>query len=218
MSMNSGNVFLCCMFLCFSSFSFSQTGEWKLSKDQNGIKIYSRQVEGYSIEELKTEMNVKAPMNAVVAVIMDANNYYSWIYSCTSSAILKKISETEQYQYQVNDLPYPFNDRDIAIHFKIWQDKETKKVFTSSVGEPAYVPAKDGLVRIPVFIGGYEITPLANGEVQLAYQVRFDPGGNIPDWLVNMFIVKAPYESSLNLRELIESKKYDGTKFGFLTQ
>lgn len=68
---------MCCMFLCFSSFSFSQTGEWKLSKDQNGIKIYSRQVEGYSIEELKTEMNVKAPMNAVVAVIMDANNYYT---------------------------------------------------------------------------------------------------------------------------------------------
>lgn len=216
--MNTKSIFLLILFIVCTRLTFSQDNNWKLSKDQNGIRIYTRQVEGYAIEELRTQVTVKAPMSAVVAVITDADRYSTWIYSCTSSSILKKVSETEQYQYQVNDLPYPFSDRDIAIHFKIWLDAQTKKVFTSSVAEPEYIPVKEGLVRLPVFVGGYEITPLPDGSINIDYQVRFDPGGNIPDWLVNMFIVKAPYESTVKLRDLIQSGKYDAAKFTFLNQ
>lgn len=198
------------------SAAFSQTTEWKLAKEQNGIKVYTRHVDGFAIAELKTELTVNAPLNAVIAVITDADNYSKWIYSCTSSAILKKVSETDQYQYQVNDVPYPFSDRDIVIHFKIWQDPETKKVFTSSTGVPDYIAEKDGLVRVPTFIGGYEITALSENEVKIMYQVRLDPGGNIPDWMVNLFIVKGPYESTKKLRERVESKQYDEVQFSFL--
>lgn len=217
MMMISKNVLLFVCVLLFHCICVAQTNPWKLGKDQNGIKVYTRHVDGYSIDELKAELIVKAPMNAIVAVITDVDNYKNWIYACSTSSILKKISETEQYQYQVNDIPYPFSDRDIAIHFKIWEDPVTKKVFTSSTAEADYIPAKSGLVRIPVFIGGYEMTPLANGEVFISYQLRLDPGGSIPDWMVNIFIVKGPYESTLKLREMVESKKYDGAKFTFLT-
>lgn len=218
MKMKPGNMLLLAVALFTSQTVIGQDENWKLSRDQNGIRIYTRHVEGYAIDELRTQVTVNAPMNAVVAAITDADRYSEWIYSCTYSSVLNKISETEQYQYQVNDLPYPFSDRDIAIHFKIWQDAQTKKVYTSSVAVADYIPAKEGLVRLPVFVGGYEITPLAGGAISINYQVRFDPGGNIPDWLVNMFIVKAPYESTVRLRELIESGKYDSAKFMFLNQ
>lgn len=214
--MRSGNIILSALFLFSATASYAQTGAWKLAKDQNGIKVYTRHLDGYAIDELRTELNVKAPMNAVVAVITDANRYSDWIYACASSSILRKISETEQYQYQVNDLPYPFSDRDVCIHFKIWQDDVTKKVFTSSTAEPGYIPAKEGLVRLPVFIGGYELTPLEDGSINISYQLKLDPGGSIPDWMANMFIVKGPYESTLKLREMVESKKYDEVKFAFL--
>ncbi len=198
------------------SFGFSQDTEWKLSKDENDIKVYRRKVEGFAIEELKTTFLVKAPLNAVVAVIKDADRYSEWIYSCAESKVLKKINETEQYQYLVNDVPYPFNDRDIAVHFKIWQEAETKKVFTSSIGEADYIPKKNGRIRVPTYIGEYELTPLSNTEVEINYRVKLDPGGKIPEWMVNLFIVKGPYESSLNMRERIESGEYDEAQFDFL--
>lgn len=209
-------LFLSVFLLLPALFSYSQSAQWKLAKDQNGIKVYTRHLEGYAIDELRTELTVKAPLNAIVAVITDADNYSDWIYACSASRILQKISETEQYQYQVNDLPYPFSDRDVAIHFKIWQDAATRKVFTSSVAEPTFIPVVDGLVRLPVFIGGYELTPNADGTVHIAYQLRLDPGGSIPDWMANLFIVKGPYESTMKLREMVESKKYDGAVFAFL--
>ncbi|MEO6443481.1 MAG: START domain-containing protein [Chitinophagales bacterium] len=214
--MTSRSIFLSTLFLLPVFTCFAQTGAWKLAKDQNGIKVYTRHVDGYVVDELKAELNVKAPMNAVVAVITDATRYSDWIYSCTESSILLKVSETEQYQYQVNDLPYPFSDRDVCIHFKIGQDPVTKKVVTSSTAEPNYIPAKEALVRIPVFIGGYELAPQADGSINVTYQLRLEPGGSVPDWLVNLFIVKGPYESTLKLREMVESKKYDEVKFAFL--
>ncbi len=204
------------LFCLLVTIGLSQGNEWKLSKDENGIKVYRRKVEGFVIEELRTTFTVKAPLNAVVAVIKDADKYSEWIYSCAESKVLKKISETEQYQYLVNDVPYPFSDRDIAVHFKIWQEPGTKKVFTSAVGEPDYVPRKNGRIRVPTYIGEYVLTPLPNNEVQINYQVKLDPGGKIPDWMVNLFIVKGPYESSLKMRERIESRKYDEARFDFL--
>lgn len=205
-----------CLLLCLSSFSIIEGTPWKLAKDEDGIKVYTRHIEGYAIDELKTELTVKAPMNAVVAVITDADRYRDWIFACKQSRIIKRVSETEQYQYQVNDLPYPFSDRDVCIHFRIWQDPVLKKVYTSSVAVPDYLPRKDDLVRIPVFIGGYELEPLPGGEVKITYTLKLDPGGSIPDWMANLFIVKGPFESTAILRKMVESKKYDSAKFTFL--
>jgi hypothetical protein len=207
---------LIAILLCLPGFSFAQAGEWKLAKDQNGIKVYTRHIDGYAIDELRTELTVKAPMNALVAVITDADNYSDWIFACTQSRILKKVSETEQFQYQVNDRPYPFSDRDVCIHFKIWQDPTTKKVHTTSLAVPDYMVKSKDLVRIPVFIGGYELTPLPGGVIKIMYTLKLDPGGSIPDWMSNMFIVKGPYESTLLLRQMVESKKYDSAQFNFL--
>lgn len=196
--------------------TFSQTTPWKLAKDENGIKVYTRHVDGFDIDELKTELVVKGSLSAVVAIITDVDHYYQWIFACSESRVLQRISETEQYQYQVNDLPYPVSDRDIVIHFKMWQDSITKKVYTSSIADPTYIPANSGMVRLPIFIGSYELTPLPNGEVFVSYSVRLDPGGSIPDWMANLFIVKGPYESMLKMQERVESGKYNGMKFAFL--
>jgi hypothetical protein len=204
--------------LLISLRGFSQTGEWKLQKDENGIKIYTRHAEGFAIDELKTESIVKAPVAAVVGVIVDADRYHDWIYACSESHVLQKISDSEQYQYQVNDIPYPLSDRDIVIHLRVWKDSLLNTIRTSSIGEPTYIPPKPGLVRVPVFLAEYEIVPLEGGKVKIIYQLKFDPGGSIPDWVVNLFLVKAPFESTLKMREVMESGKYDNSVFDFLNQ
>lgn len=197
-------------------FLIAQNTNWKLEKDEKGIKIYTRHVEGFDIDEIKSEMVVNASLASVVTVIMDADHFEDWIYAVPESHIINKVNDTEQYQYQINDLPYPFSDRDIVIHFKIWKDPQTQTVHSSNIAAPDYIPETEGRIRVPVYFGGYDLTALSEHTTKVSFHVRLDPGGSLPDWLVNWFIVRAPYESSLKMRERIESGDYRVADLGFL--
>jgi hypothetical protein len=71
--------------------SFSQSHEWKLDKDENGIKVYTRPIEGFPVDELRTETVVHAPMAAILAVIMDATIMKNGYLPAASHAWLKKL-------------------------------------------------------------------------------------------------------------------------------
>ena len=192
--------------------------DWKLRKDEEGIQVYTRDAEGSDIDELKVVSTFHASLSAVVAVIMDANNFPNWIYACTEGKILNQPSPTEQYQYQLMNAPYPIADRDIVTHFTLTQDKNTGVVSTTAAAAPDYIPEKDDVVRVPVFIGVYQLTPLAGGNVEVVYTLRMEPGGSIPDWLVNATIVAGPFQSNLEMAKQIQSSKYHDIKLDFIKE
>jgi hypothetical protein len=49
------------------------------------------------------------------------------------------------------------------------------------------------------------------------YELRVDPAGSLPAWLVNMLSSKGPYESFLNLKTQLLKPKYANAKFSFIT-
>jgi len=170
--------------LITSLYSFAQQSkkeEWHLRKSENGINIYTRRLPGASIDELKTIYTVHASLSSIAAVLLDANSYPEWIYACEEGKILTQVTPTDQYQYQKMDVPAPFTDRDAVIHFTLWQDSVTQIVHTRSLAVPEYIPKKEGIVRLPVFDASYQLIPQANGNVQVIYMLRMDPGGYIPD-------------------------------------
>ena len=185
--------------------SFSQSHEWKLDKDENGIKVYTRPIEGFPVDELRTETVVHAPMAAILAVIMDADNYEEWVFACSESRLVEKISDAEQYQYQVTDVPWPVTDRDVASHFLIKQDEKTKVVTVTNTGEPNHIPPKEDRVRVQHFQSNYKFTPLTNGKVKVEFELFVDPGGNVPAWLINSNIVTAPYKTTEAMVKLLPS-------------
>jgi len=211
-------VFLLMMIL--TEFSFAQPSpnaqDWKVRKEENGITVYSRHEDGVSIDEIKVVNTVHASLSAIVAVLLDVPHYPDWIFRCTEGKILKEVSDSEQYQYQVNDGPYPVSDRDVVVHFTVWQDPKTKIVYTHSVGVPDYIPKDEDAVRMPLFDGGYQLIPLGNGDVQVVYTLMLDPGGSIPDWIVNKMISSGPYETQLKMKGQVEKAEYQNQKFSFI--
>ncbi|MFI5135381.1 MAG: START domain-containing protein [Chitinophagales bacterium] len=201
--------------------TFAQSGgadDWQLRKDEKGIKVYSRHVDGHDIDQLKVVSVMHGSLSSIAAVIMDVNHYPDWIYSCKEGKLLKQVSPTEQYQYQRIGAPYPFSDRDAAIHFTISQDPTTKVISTRSVAVPDYVPENKDLVRLPVFDASYELTPLLNGDVQVVYMLQIDPGGYIPSWLVNATIISGPFESTVKMQKQIEKTEYQNRKLPFIQE
>ena len=202
-----------------SAFSQTKTSDdWVLKKNQNGIQIYTRKSTTSSVDDLKTIAVLNGSLTSVAALIMDANNFPNWIYDCKEGRILEQVSPTEQYQYQYLNAPYPVSDRDIVVHFTIRQDPETKIVYTKSIAVDGHLPLKKDVVRLPVFDGGYELQLIGENKVQVLYTLKMDPGGSIPDWLVNLTFLTGPYESTLKMQKQIERPEYRDKKLPFIAE
>jgi hypothetical protein len=63
-------------------------------------------------------------------------------------------------------------------------------------------PAEEGLVRMPMVRGYWILTP-AKGGTNIEYSFVADPGGAIPAWLANQFIVDGPFKTVSALRKYL---------------
>ena len=185
------------------SFSINETYYWRLEKNENGIKVYSRPMKGFDFREVRVVNKVKSTLSAIVAVILDTKNYPKWVYGCSSTSTLKILNDQEIYNYQVTDLPWPLSDRDVVSHFKVSQDLTTKVVTFSKIGMADYIPYKEGMVRVQNFQSITVLTPLPGDSVQIELEMHLDASGNIPDWVVNDNMVAAPYNSTMSMLKRI---------------
>ena len=51
--------------------------------------------------------------------------------------------------------------------------------------------------------GFWSLTP-REGEIEVIYEVHSEPGGSVPAWLANSFVVDAPFNTLQGLRQLAE--------------
>ena len=217
-AMRNSNALVLLLFIFFSltKSSFADSTDWVLQKNENGITVYTRIAEGTHLKEVRVVNVVESSLSALVALLLDAKNYPNWIYACSEASVLKDINKQEQYQYQVTDVPWPVSDRDVASHFKIEQDSTTNIVSVTNTGQPEYIPSKEDRVRVPHFQSNYKFTPLGNGKVKVEFELYVDPGGSVPDWLINANIVTAPYKTTLAL--IKQLPKYQAASFDFIRE
>jgi hypothetical protein len=198
------------------SISSNDSGSWNLRQNENGIAVYTRYTAGTNIKEIWVIDTVKSSMSAVVALLTDTKHYTSWVYKCVKCSTLKSISSTEEYDYELTDVPWPFHDRDVISDSKISQDSLTKIVTVNSTGIPDYIPDVKGVVRIRQFHSVYKITELTAGKIRIDYILYGDPGGNIPAWLINASIVIGPYNTTVVMNKLLP--KYQWATFPFIKE
>lgn len=177
--------------------------QWKLSKDQDGIKVYTRKVKGYKLKEFKAITTVNASPETLLAVIREVDKYPEWISHIEDAYAVEKVSNDEVYVYTETKLPWPFSNRDIVTHSKLYWEGDT--AFVKMTGVSDFIPKNKGVVRIPFSYGTWTYKPIRDGLTEILYQFQGDPGGNIPGWLANMFIIDGPFKTIVRLKEVSES-------------
>lgn len=200
---------------CFSLAS-AHAQEWKLRTNKNGIRVYSREVSGSKIHALKVESTFDVPASRLIAVILDIEGATEWLYSTKSCTTLKTVSPSEVYYYSEVRFPWPVSNRDFIAHLKVSQDAGTKTIHVHAENVSEMVPEKKGIVRITQSVGEWTIQPEGKDKVYVQYELRVDPAGSLPAWLVNMLSSKGPYESFLNLKTQLLKPKYANAKFSFI--
>jgi START domain len=196
------------VFLLITSFTpipnkTDSSNEWKLEKSENNINIYTRKHQDSDIKEFKAVMVANADLAVLENIIENVIDYPNWQSNVSSAKILKQINKTEQYIYYTTDLPWPVSARDIVIHSKKVVDDNGKITFQLT-GKSEYIAAKDDFIRIKEAKGMWQLTPLQKNKIEVLYQFHADPAGNIPNSVINMFIIDGPYNSFVNLKKKVE--------------
>jgi len=190
----------------FSTFASAAIGQynWKLSKDEDGIKIYQSEVKHSKFKSIKVECTLEGTYDKLMTILNDVINQKKWVYNNVNATMLQRISANEFYYYSETHLPWPMTNRDAIIHLKMNKDSLDRFLKISAVSVPGYAPEKSGMVRVPRSDISWYVTMPSAKTISIVYIFDAEPGGSLPAWVVNMFTDKGPYESFKKLSELLK--------------
>jgi hypothetical protein len=181
----------------------TNSGSWQLAKEKDAIKVFTRTSTLGNLKDSKGVMQIKASVDDVIQLLSKFDNYTKWMYKCSESKLLKRVSETEYYVYTVTDAPWPVSDRDLISKVNA-EKKADGTVSLKLTGVKDYIPVKPDKVRVPRFSGLWQASPKSNGMVEVTYQLESDPGGSLPDWVANATATDIPYFTLYEMKKLLE--------------
>jgi hypothetical protein len=185
-------------------------------KEKGGIEIYTRKTDVSKFIEFRGITFIDSKVSSFVGAMRDAENMTNWVYSIVEARFLKMPDDTTLIYYAESKLPWPFDNRD-AVYLDIFQwDASKRTLYVRIESLPEYLEENRGIVRIPYAKGYWKVEETGNNKLKITFQMIGDPGGSIPAWLVNAFVVDSPFETLKGLKEVINDKKYKDIKFNFL--
>ena len=175
---------------------------WKLEKNGNSIKVYTKPVKGYDIKEFKAYTYIKASPEKLLAIINNADKFNQWIDKVEESKLLKKPASNVFIVYLTLGMPIGVSDRDMVLRNEVKRLKGGGYKIDVTSAWNQY-PEQEDFVRIKKAYGYWIIKP-EKGATKVAYRFFSDPAGSLPTWIVNMFLVDGPYKTLTNLKKMFE--------------
>lgn len=203
--------------LSVANISMAEVGPWQLEAQDEAkdIKVFTRTVGDSPLKEFKGVTHIKASVNDFVALLQDSDSATSWMHNVIEFDVMESPSDTTNIVYTVNKTPWPVTNRDAYIQSEMSAD-QNGVVTSSIVAVPTFKESNEDYIRMPELNGSWVFTPQAEGMVEVVYQVHANPGGSLPNWLVNSIVVETPLNTLANLHDVIKNEKYQGQSFAFI--
>ena len=170
------------------------TEDWKLRKEENGIRVLTRPQPGSDFAAVRAEMVLQNVSLAALTALIEDPSACSLLESrCAEARVLERTSAQEMLVYRHNDMPFPIKDRDMVLRVITVQNPETLQVAITLVSEDGILPENPRRVRLPSAASAWYFTPLGEGRVEVVSEGHIDPGASLPAWALNRFLVDAPF-------------------------
>jgi hypothetical protein len=209
--------FVSLVFALLTTFSgLAQDGQdgWVFKGEKNGVKTYFKKRPG--VYEAKFVTSIHTSLSGFFKLMGEVEHYSDWGYKIVESRLLKRVSDTEIYYYSRVDFPWPLEDRDFIMHSKMVQDPITRRTESISEAAPDYIPEVAGVVRVRKANTRWVMIPGPGGWVYTEYYLDSDPGGSLPDWLVNMGLESGPREMFKTMRDILKRPEYSTAKLAHI--
>lgn len=191
-----------CVLSCTALFAGAE--DWQLVKDEAGIQVYLATVPGSSYKAYRGVTTIKAPIERLRRLQEDVVASCRWIFQCQAQKMLKSVG-AQSWVYSRFSPPWPVAPRDSVL--QITTSLAADGTLTRRIQAlPEYLPVVDGWVRVSRVDGYWTLRPRADGLVEVLYQAHTEPGGSVPSWLANSFVVDAPFETLRAYRALAQER------------
>lgn len=174
---------------------------WQVAKDKDGITVSLSEVAGSQYKAYRGVTVIKAPLAKVKALQEDVAGACAWIHECESQKLLKHEGD-QAWTYSRFNTPPLVTPRDSVMLVTTTQQADGSLLRTLEE-KPDYLPAEKGFVRVAKVEGFWKLVPKGDS-TEVTYQVHTEPGGSVPSWLANKFVVDAPFNTLQALRERAE--------------
>lgn len=183
-----------------------QVDGWIYERDKKGIKIFTKKSKWSKLRDCRATMTVAVKPEQMLKILTDFDNYKTWMPRCRKSSVVARLSANEFIVHMVFNGTWPVKDRDCVVRIKVEKDPHTGIITVTETSEPKYIREESDVVRIQQLVSVWKLSPKGAGtEVENEYSSN--PGGNIPDWLVNTQSVDNPMSTFENLQDKSSTRK-----------
>jgi len=186
--------------------SHGQEG-WKLKREKNEISIYVREQEDSPLKEYKARAIIAHPLHQVYKFLSDLERHPEWVFRCTGLTIIEDQGGQKTKYHTTYDIPWPLKDRDLTVGAAITHHAGDKKIESLSEDIMLDYPLEKGVIRMPGYREWVMLEEIDSMNTLFIAEGYADPGGTVPPWLVNMFLVDGIYDSVIKVREILNSNK-----------
>jgi hypothetical protein len=207
-------IFLISLLVFYSPFIFSQE-KWELNKDSDGIKVYSKEVEGYRFKSFRGTTIIKGTLQNFIFTLSDIKNIPDWGHNVESAKLLEQSGDTIQIYYSIAKAPFPYKNRDGVYQNSYKWDSTSKTLIIDIKVLDEYIEENNKYVRVRGY-GYWKIKVLSKNKLETTFSMQVDPGGSVPAWIANMFVDDTPYYTLKNIKKIIENNRNTSYNYNFI--
>ena len=190
--------------------------DFEFLREKENIVMYQRDFGTKGIKQFKLTTTFKqTKLSSIFAVFRDHATFTDWMEGIKVIKNVKKVSETENFDYYDIGFPWPLKNRDAVYHQQIYQDAADRSLNVNFSCLPTFVPYVEDKVRLTEIQGAWKFIPHKNGDIEVIYINYSDPI-NIPSSFVNLIFSDALYNTLYRLRKQVKKEKYQHKKYSFI--
>ena len=185
-------------------------GPWEQVRNEKGIVVHRRTIAGSHLHEFRGVGVIEAPIASVLGVLNDSDHRLEWMKEAAANKRIESVDSYTEIFYSRTKAPWPVSDRDVVLRAKTTIDPAAGQVRIDIESEenPAWPPQK-GAVRMPFLRGHWYLWPENGGaHTRAEYQMHANPGGSLPDWIINMVSKKIPFETIAGMQQQVKRRRY----------
>jgi len=192
------------LLLFLTAFSLQNENTWKKSLDKDEIVIYTRKVETTSVKEFLAKAEMEGSIKKFKQIMSEVDAYENWMPNVKSAEVIKERSQNDFTYHMKLNAPFPFTDRDVVQQIIFTQSGQ--ELIMDLVNKPEAIETFSDYVRMPRADGRWTIQQITEDKISINFQYLTDPGGGIPTWLINSFLVKNPHLILLEIKKMMVEK------------
>ena len=168
---------------------------WEDVLHKDGIKVQRKKLDKESIFALKASGVLEASIESIITIFRDTKKAHHWAPGLKQRTLLKDISELEAVVYDIHEMPWPCQDRDIVMFnsIKLLTSRKQIALISSSMENFKLDPKPTDKVRAELHYSFIGLTPISKDKTLLEFFIHVDPRGSLPKWLVNHIVKTKPY-------------------------